>query len=77
MTVGASRIFGTVYCIQVTHSGTVRVHGELNSPPGVTAPWFCTQLPQTTTDVLEIRICGNEGTSNEDTPVEIIELYIH
>ena len=38
--------------------------------------WFCKQLPQTTTDDIEIRICGNEGTANEDTPVEIIELYI-
>ena len=46
------------------------------SPPGVTAPWFCRQLPQTTTDDIEVRICGDEGTDNEDTPVEIIELYI-
>jgi len=50
--------------------------GELNSPTGVTAPWFCKQLPQTTTNDIEIRICGNEGTHNEDNPVEIIELYI-
>jgi len=50
--------------------------GELNFPPGVTAPWFCKQLPQTTTDDIEIRICGNEGAFNDDTPVEIIELYI-
>jgi len=42
----------------------------------VTAPWFCKQLSQTTTDNLEVRICANEGTSNEDTPVERIELYI-
>jgi len=50
--------------------------GELNSPPGVTAPWFCKQLPQTTTDDIEIRICGYSATTDEDTPVEIIELYI-
>ena len=49
---------------------------ELSSPPGVTAPWFCKQLPQTTTDDIEVRICGDAPTSNEDTPVEIIELYI-
>ena len=47
---------------------------ELSSPPGVTAPWFCKQLPQATTDDLEVRICGDEDT--EDTPVELIELYI-
>ena len=49
---------------------------DLTSPPGVTAPWFCKQLPQATTDDLEVRICANQETSNEDTPVELIELYI-
>ena len=47
-----------------------------SSPPGVTAPWFCKQLPQTTTNDIEIRICGNSATTDEDTPVEIIELHI-
>jgi len=49
---------------------------ELSSLPGVTTPWFCKQQPQATTDDLEVRICGSENTSNEDTPVELIELYI-
>ena len=49
---------------------------ELTSPPGVTAPWFCKQLPQDTTDDLEVRICGDQHTGNQDTPVELIELYI-
>ena len=49
---------------------------ELSSPPGVTAPWFCKQLPQATTDDLEVRICGDQDTADEDTPVELIELYI-
>ena len=48
---------------------------ELSYPPGVSAPWFCKQLPQTTTDNIEARICRNSW--NEDLPVELIELYIH
>ena len=44
----------------------------LNNPP-----WFCKQLPQTTTDDIEVRICGDEPLANEDTPVELIELYVH
>jgi len=48
---------------------------ELSYPPGVTAPWFCKQLPQTTTDDIEARVCRDE-LSSENTPVEIIELYI-
>ena len=39
-------------------------------------PWFCRDLPAVTTDDIEMRICGNEALSNEDTPVEIVELYI-
>ena len=50
---------------------------ELSSPSGVTAPWFCKQLPQATTDDIEARICSNQSPSNEDTPVELIELFIY
>ena len=49
---------------------------ELSYPPGMTAPWFCKQLPQTTTDDIEARICRNNIHGNEDTPVELVELYI-
>ena len=39
-------------------------------------PWFCRQLPQLTTDDIELRLCGNEKTSNEDTPIKQVEVYI-
>ena len=42
-----------------------------NSPP-----WFNVQLPSFTTDNVEVRICGNQGTGNEDTPIQLIELYV-
>ena len=48
---------------------------ELSYPPGVTAPWFCKQLPQTTTDDIEARICRIYAHP-ADTPVELVELYI-
>ena len=48
---------------------------ELSYPPGMTAPWFCKQLPQTTTDDIEARIC--QDGRGDDTPVELVELYIH
>ena len=50
---------------------------ELSYPPGVTAPWFCKELPQATTDDIEVRICADQDTRDEDGPVEDIELYIH
>ena len=44
---------------------------EFNNPP-----WFCKQLPQPTTDDIELRLCGDESISNEDTPIELIEMYV-
>ena len=43
-------------------------------PPNL--PWFCKELPQPTTDDLEVRICGDEDLSNEDTTIDLVELYI-
>ena len=45
---------------------------EFNNPP-----WFCKQLPQSTTDDIELRLCDNEITNNEDTPLERVEIYIN
>ena len=42
-----------------------------NSPP-----WFNVQLSSPTTNNIEIRICGDSGISDEDTPVQLIELYV-
>ncbi len=39
-------------------------------------PWFCRDLGETTSADVELRVCGNEERANEDTPLEVIELYI-
>ena len=39
-------------------------------------PWFSVRLPNPTTESIEVRICGDEGTSNEDTPIEILEIFV-
>uniref|UniRef100_A0A1X7TDV2 Fibrinogen C-terminal domain-containing protein n=1 Tax=Amphimedon queenslandica TaxID=400682 RepID=A0A1X7TDV2_AMPQE len=41
-----------------------------------TIPWFIKTLPQSVTDDIELRVCSNEGYSNEATPIDIIEIYI-
>ena len=38
--------------------------------------WFCKELPQSTTNDLEFHICGDEDLSNEDTPIDLVQLYI-
>lgn len=39
-------------------------------------PWFSVRLPQFTTSKIEVRICGDESTSNENTPIELLEIYV-
>ena len=45
---------------------------EFNNPP-----WFCRQLPQPTTDDIELRICSDQTTGDEDTPIEQVDIYVH
>ena len=44
---------------------------SLNNPP-----WFYKQLPQPTTDDIEMRVCRNEAESNEDISIEMFYIYI-
>ena len=47
-----------------------------NCKDGYDVPYFCTQLTKSTNKDLEIRLCGNQGTRDEDIKIESIELYI-
>ena len=40
-------------------------------------PWFCKTLPVPTTDYIEIHNCYNHPVGDEDTALDLIELYIH
>ena len=42
---------------------------------GKSPPWFSVELPNPTTDDIEVRICSAEGTI-DDVPVEQLELYV-
>ena len=39
-------------------------------------PWFSKQLPSPTTHDIEMRLCIDQNTSNEDITVEKVELYV-
>ena len=45
---------------------------EFNNPP-----WFCKQLPQPTTDDIEMRLCENSQNTNDDSPFELVELFVN
>ena len=42
-----------------------------NSPP-----WFCKQLPRSTSDTLEIRMCAIQDVAAEGTPIELAEIFV-
>ena len=44
---------------------------QFNSPP-----WFCKTLPQPTTDDLELRICCNQHHTDEDTIINLVDIYV-
>ena len=39
-------------------------------------PWFCKQLPQSTNADLEVRLYSAEQASAENTPIELIEIFV-
>ena len=40
-------------------------------------PWFCKQLSTSTNDDIEVRICADQDAYvDEDSPIELIELYV-
>ena len=39
-------------------------------------PWFSVQLPVPTSEMIKVSICADESTDNEDTPIELLEIYI-
>ena len=43
---------------------------------GKSPPWFSVQLPNPTTDAIEVRICGAHGTSYGDVAVQELDIYI-
>ena len=54
---------------QCSHEGTCCT--GTNTPP-----WFSVNLSNPTNDDIEVRIMGSESTDNEDTLIELLEIYV-
>ena len=39
-------------------------------------PWFYRTLPQEVGDYIEVRLCANQGISDEETYLELVEIYV-
>ena len=43
---------------------------------GKSPPWFSVELDSTTTEDIEVRICGDQNLHDEDNPISLIELFV-
>ncbi len=39
-------------------------------------PWFHKQLGVTTNDYIEVRVCADQSTADEDTPIDQLEIFV-
>ena len=39
-------------------------------------PWFHKQLSDLTTDDIEMRVCTDQGTDDENVYIEMVEIYV-
>ena len=39
-----------------------------------TPPWFSVDLPDSTSDDIEVRMCHDQDTTDEDTPIQLLDL---
>ena len=56
--------------------GTARCSSSPTCCAPTSGPWFRTTLTVPTISNIEIRICGDQQPTNEDTPVGLIDVYI-
>ena len=43
---------------------------------GKSPPWLSVELANHTTKDIEVRICGDQNTDDEDNPITLLELFI-
>ena len=41
-----------------------------------TPPWFSVELSHSTSDDIEVRNCQDEETTNEDSPIQLLEVFV-
>ena len=52
------------------------IEDEVSCCTNTNMPWFYKTLGVTITDDIEVRLCQSQHTNDEDTPLELIELYV-
>ena len=69
--------FNTFYTNDPLWDGQQCVGAEAPCCTHPNMPWFIKTLNETTTEDIEVRICGSYNTNEEDIPLELIELFVY
>ena len=69
------------YCSSTVYSDDPLWDGEGCGPTSTCCqvnnpPWFCTALPQPTTDDIEMRICGSQRPTSKDVYVQYVDIHV-
>ena len=71
------------YCESGAQANTLLWDGQhcegtcCNGPDtNASLPWFSVQLPAPATERVEVSICADESTDNEDIPIKLLEIYV-
>ena len=84
-TVTAPSFIGQDYFCDVSTANTYNITDRLWDGQGCSsggeqccdrANWFCKDLPQSTTDDIEFRLCTDQSRADEDVYIEDVEIYV-
>ena len=53
-----------------------RLWGSVSICTPGSGPWFYVNLSLPSIQDIELRVCGDESVGNEDTPLELVEIYV-
>ena len=66
----------TLYTEHPLWDGTAQCSDSATCCASHAGPWFYASLLLPSMDDIEVRICGDQRTGDEDTPVGLVEIYI-
>ena len=68
----------TNYTVQNDQTMGWPANNFCTGPPGTNSspPQFIVQLPAPTTDMIQVSICCDRGTGDEDIPIRLLEICV-
>ena len=67
---------GELFTYHPLWEGLTQCHDSPTCCTDHAGPWFYVKLNLPSIQDIEVRICGDQNTNDEDTPVELVEIYV-